>query len=189
MKAHRIPIAAALCAVILAAPSALARDASQRISQPLDGHRTGAVGSSWTSDASGRFAQRDRTVRATDVVSRGPSERRANDVLELQRALAARGFDPGAIDGVMGPQTREALLGYQRHNELSQTGRLDRETLAALGWPRTAARGDDRPVGTDTSAPGSARHYAGAVRYPAAAAESASSAGGSLDSQEGSGGL
>jgi peptidoglycan hydrolase-like protein with peptidoglycan-binding domain len=69
-------------------------------------------------------------------------------VLQLQRALAARGFDPGAIDGVMGPQTRQALLSYQTYNEITATGRLDRETAVALGWPRHMGDPEGSRAGT-----------------------------------------
>lgn len=50
----------------------------------------------------------------------------------IQRALRERGFDPGPIDNVIGRQTREALLNFQRKNGLPE-GSLDVETLAALG--------------------------------------------------------
>lgn len=35
------------------------------------------------------------------------------DVVELQRRLLASGFDPGPIDGLMGPRTREAMRQYE----------------------------------------------------------------------------
>jgi peptidoglycan hydrolase-like protein with peptidoglycan-binding domain len=46
-------------------------------------------------------------------------------------ALAALGYDPGPADNVLGPQTRKALLQYQKDNELPQ-GNLNKETLKAL---------------------------------------------------------
>jgi hypothetical protein len=37
---------------------------------------------------------------------------RASHVREVQQALVAAGFDPGPIDGIMGPRTKSALLKY-----------------------------------------------------------------------------
>jgi hypothetical protein len=54
-------------------------------------------------------------------------------VRQVQEALKAQGHDPGPIDGVMGPQTQEALRAYQRSQNLTETGRLDRETSQKLG--------------------------------------------------------
>ncbi len=53
-------------------------------------------------------------------------------VMETQRALAARGFDPGPTDGVMGAQTQRALADYQRSSNLPVTGQADPATRAAL---------------------------------------------------------
>ena len=51
----------------------------------------------------------------------------------LQIGLRAHGFDPGPIDGVHGPQTRRALLSFQRNRGLVCDGKLDRRTRLALG--------------------------------------------------------
>lgn len=37
---------------------------------------------------------------------------RTNHVRDVQRALAAAGYDPGPIDGIMGPLTKAALRKY-----------------------------------------------------------------------------
>jgi hypothetical protein len=54
-------------------------------------------------------------------------------VKRVQEALKAQGHDPGPIDGVMGPQTQDALRAYQRSQNLTETGRLDPETSEKLG--------------------------------------------------------
>jgi lipoprotein-anchoring transpeptidase ErfK/SrfK len=54
------------------------------------------------------------------------------DVLEVQIALARQGFSPGSIDGVMGSQTRAALLAFQRRADLPETAALDDATRTAL---------------------------------------------------------
>lgn len=53
-------------------------------------------------------------------------------VREAQRELAQRGYDPGAVDGVWGPQTSRAALAFQRANNIEATGRLDARTMQAL---------------------------------------------------------
>lgn len=54
-------------------------------------------------------------------------------VRQAQKTLNDRGFKTGGIDGKMGPQTQAALVNFQRAEKLPPTGRLDRQTLAALG--------------------------------------------------------
>jgi peptidoglycan hydrolase-like protein with peptidoglycan-binding domain len=54
-------------------------------------------------------------------------------VKAVQQALKDKGYDPGAVDGVMGPRTRAALKDFQKKEGVKDTGRLDQETLAKLG--------------------------------------------------------
>jgi len=57
------------------------------------------------------------------------SEDMASDV---QEALARRGYNPGTIDGVLGPQTRNAIAAFQSDHRMPATGRIDRALLSAL---------------------------------------------------------
>ncbi|MGH7798699.1 MAG: peptidoglycan-binding domain-containing protein [Candidatus Binatia bacterium] len=57
---------------------------------------------------------------------------RQQDVRQAQEALKNQGQNPGPIDGIMGPQTRQALRGFQKANGLTQTGTLDAETRQKL---------------------------------------------------------
>jgi len=52
-------------------------------------------------------------------------------ILSIQKALKAKNYNPGKIDGVLGRDTRLALDKYQRDNSLS-TGGITYETLKAL---------------------------------------------------------
>ena len=49
-----------------------------------------------------------------------------------QYRLNQRGLQVGSIDGVVGPQTRQAVRAFQRDRGLTETGALTLETLAAL---------------------------------------------------------
>ncbi|MBU8546135.1 peptidoglycan-binding protein [Roseomonas sp. ROY-5-3] len=53
--------------------------------------------------------------------------------MRAQVELRALGLYTGAIDGIMGPGTRSALVQFQRSRRLSETGTLDNATLAAMG--------------------------------------------------------
>lgn len=54
------------------------------------------------------------------------------DVRQVQEALKNQGQNPGPIDGIMGPRTRQALRAFQGENALKQTGTLDAETKQKL---------------------------------------------------------
>jgi Putative peptidoglycan binding domain len=52
---------------------------------------------------------------------------------QVQARLAREGYDPGPIDGVIGPQTRDAIAGFQSDHGLPVTGRIDNSLVNALG--------------------------------------------------------
>ena len=49
-----------------------------------------------------------------------------NTVVEVQRRLARAGYYHGAIDGVMGPQTRRAIRAYERDHNQRAYGMINR---------------------------------------------------------------
>lgn len=55
-----------------------------------------------------------------------------NYTKQIQLALKNAGFDPGAIDGVMGSRTRKAIRYFQKANNLPITGKIDKNTWARL---------------------------------------------------------
>lgn len=68
----------------------------------------------------------------------GPAPRPTADQLRLiimrvQAALYSKGYDPGAIDGVLSSSTVAALRRYQAANHLTVSGAMSTETLSALG--------------------------------------------------------
>jgi hypothetical protein len=54
-------------------------------------------------------------------------------VRQVQERLQTVGFNPGTIDGSMGPQTQQALRWFQNAKGLVANGDLDERTLDALG--------------------------------------------------------
>ena len=54
-------------------------------------------------------------------------------IQNVQLALRDQGYYPGAIDRLIGPQTRAALSAFQRDRGLIITSAVDEPTLVALG--------------------------------------------------------
>jgi hypothetical protein len=54
------------------------------------------------------------------------------DIRGAQAALLFLGFDPGPIDGRIGPRSRSALMAFQRKRRDEATGRLDQQTIDYL---------------------------------------------------------
>ena len=51
----------------------------------------------------------------------------------MQIALREEGYYRGEIDGLIGPETRDALAAYQRDHGLVITSAVDEPTLVTLG--------------------------------------------------------
>jgi His-Xaa-Ser repeat protein HxsA len=54
-------------------------------------------------------------------------------IMRVQLALMTRGYDPGAVDGVLTEETKAALRSFQKSRGFAESGRLTTETLTALG--------------------------------------------------------
>ena len=80
---------------------------------------TGSGGSTSTSAAS---SQQRSSVNISQA-----------DMLKVEEALKAKGFDPGTIDGKMDAKTQQALRDYQSKNKLAVTGTVDKATADSLG--------------------------------------------------------
>jgi peptidoglycan hydrolase-like protein with peptidoglycan-binding domain len=106
---------------------------------------------------------KDKAVRAKDKMketfahsknkmrSRTDGSMAMNDTRAAQQALKTQGFDPGPVDGRMGPRTRAAVTDYQRKNDLPVTGMLDEATLTRLDV--RSSRAADVPAASPTSRP------------------------------------
>jgi peptidoglycan hydrolase-like protein with peptidoglycan-binding domain len=82
-----------------------------------------------TSDVTADMAEEDNRLarRHHRRASRG-----SKTVRQAQEHLKAAGFDPGPVDGHLGPNTRTALRDYQAAHNLPKTGKLDRATKSSL---------------------------------------------------------
>jgi peptidoglycan hydrolase-like protein with peptidoglycan-binding domain len=72
----------------------------------------------------------------TDAATPGPAGAPAaggqGKVADIQKALQKLGYDPGKIDGVMGPHTQAAIKKFQKANGLAADGVVGPKTQAAL---------------------------------------------------------
>jgi hypothetical protein len=69
---------------------------------------------------------------AAPAPSAAAAQMPAAEVREVQGRLRALGFNPGPVDGAVGPLTENAVKQYQRARGLEATGALDRNLLAQL---------------------------------------------------------
>ena len=76
------------------------------------------------------FALSVTTVRAQAAVAWGS---RGDDVYRVQARLAQYGYYGGALDGVFGQATYDAVTWFQRRNGLNPDGVVGAATAAALG--------------------------------------------------------
>ena len=124
----------------------LAKDAQlKKVDVRADGGAvilTGAVPSIGASARASELAREVPGVRSVkneltyDAARReGPrvSSPGSQEVMGMQQALKDKGFDPGPIDGTLGPRTTSALKEYQKSENVTITGKMDRDTAAKLG--------------------------------------------------------
>lgn len=70
-----------------------------------------------------------------------------NEVRQIQTRLKNWGYYTGAIDGIYGTQTKNAVLYFQRKNGLSADGIAGPSTLSAIGLPSGSSGGSGGSVG------------------------------------------
>jgi hypothetical protein len=63
-------------------------------------------------------------------------------IRKVQTLLKDKGFDPGPIDGVVGPRTTSALRDFQERFGIKSSGTIDNQTLFALGAIELAGSGE-----------------------------------------------
>ena len=68
-----------------------------------------------------------------------------DDIRWTQVELHMMGLYNGSLDGVVGPETKQALLGFQKSNSLERTGRLDQQTADALTGDTVVGQGSSTP--------------------------------------------
>jgi peptidoglycan hydrolase-like protein with peptidoglycan-binding domain len=68
-----------------------------------------------------------------NMQSLAPNMMSRHQVMQIQQALDKNGFSAGRADGIWGPETRSALMNFQKSKNIgAANGELDDQTLAAL---------------------------------------------------------
>lgn len=70
-----------------------------------------------------------------------------NDVRQAQEQLKDQGLYRGAIDGILGPQTKQALQQFQQKSGLPVTATLDQHTMDKLLGKPAVGMGSSTPPG------------------------------------------
>lgn len=79
-------------------------------------------------------------------------------VMEVQRHLARLGFNPGPVDGAVGPGTRRAVIAYQQSRALAADGAINEVLLERL-------RNERSPVAQPAAAPSGVVPTSGSAFY------------------------
>ncbi|HKT23971.1 MAG TPA: peptidoglycan-binding protein [Terriglobales bacterium] len=137
----------------------------------------------------------DHRHRIVDVVPAGPRSHVGRtrstttttmdlsepEIRELQQVLIERGFYHGHVDGVFGPEMREAVISFQRKEGLEANGSIDTKTVNALGLSGRIGQSDrgaenqsdkqngrQAPSGSSTTgqAPASQQNSSGQANQP-----------------------
>jgi peptidoglycan hydrolase-like protein with peptidoglycan-binding domain len=112
------------------------------------------------------FVDRDR--RIVDVVPAGPRTRFSggghgssgnvatidlppDDIRVVQRVLIERGLLHGEADGVLGPETREAITVFQRQQGIQVSGSIDARTVSSLGVSGRLSQEANQSIGQSQS--------------------------------------
>jgi len=69
-----------------------------------------------------------------------------DDIRWAQVELHTIGLYNGSLDGVVGPETKRALLGFQKSNGLERTATLDQQTADALIGNTGVGQGSSMPT-------------------------------------------
>jgi len=95
-------------------------------------HYSGSSGSSPPSSTPSTSGS-DASAATPFVAPRPTSDQLKMMIMRVQAGLYSRGYDPGAIDGVLSEQTQLAIRRYQTDKHLSVSGSMTTELLNSLG--------------------------------------------------------
>jgi len=91
-----------------------------------------------TLDPEARFSGQQDPQEASRAPE-GSEQEELSGVAAVQNALVDAGFDPGPVDGIMGPQTQGAIRAFQQARGLAVDGIVGPNTSQALGVPPLGA--------------------------------------------------
>lgn len=101
-----------------------------------------------------RTAFSARNEEAAEIAAEPPTGAREPapvpnvDIADIQILLRIRGFDPGPIDGVLGPKTANAIRAFEASENLPVTGAATAALQALLAGADSRASSDKEPTQT-----------------------------------------
>jgi peptidoglycan hydrolase-like protein with peptidoglycan-binding domain len=103
----------------------------------------------------------DRTLMRGEILD-------TTTLTELQRALMARGYNPGRVDGIWGPRTADALRRFHMDNGAAtmKNGHLNSNTLTQLGIHTDMSARMHEPLAPDATGATKVEPSAGANNPP-----------------------
>jgi hypothetical protein len=147
--------AAILAAVSIGSGTAVAQTSGTKQQNPetirpdISAPGTSRGGTQSQRNQSGTPLPKDSPFSGTVEMGRANSPQ---DVKAAQQALQEKGHNPGPIDGMMGPRTREALQSFQSASGLETTGTLNQATAEKLGVDLGPSKGSkDMNTGKSSS--------------------------------------
>src|SRR5437764_439324 len=88
-----------------------------------------AIGGAGAGLAAGNTAPNANTVTGMSGTSQPAMNLSKDEIRQAQQHLRDHGLYKGAVDGRMGPETRQAIEQFQRNNGLNVTATLDQQTM------------------------------------------------------------
>ncbi len=119
--------------LLLAGAAALALTGSAIAAQDTTSSSTNASPSATTGQAGTSGQSATTHSRQGQAAGMNEEHEPAAEIKQAQEKLKAQNMYKGQVDGVMGPETRQALMEFQKQNGLQQTGPLDDQTEQKLG--------------------------------------------------------
>ncbi len=110
-----------------------------------NGQQSGTTGSAVNAQLNNQQAQ--NTV--------DPQQLSSQQIKRIQQSLDKQGFKSGHADGKWGPETADAGKQFQQKEHMQITGKLDQQTLQALGVDMTAQGPNGQSSGASTTGQGS----------------------------------
>jgi len=109
------------------------------------------------------------------------------EIRQVQMILIQKGFDIGRPDGRLGPRTVHALTAFQRKQGFAATGRIDSQTITALGVSNASGAQGNATTGQGGGAAsqGGAAHQQGPAQQNQGANQPTTSGQGSSPAHEG----
>ncbi|MFM7888433.1 MAG: peptidoglycan-binding protein, partial [Pseudanabaena sp.] len=91
-------------------------------------------------------------ITTTSIIASNTSTTKSTEVANLQELLSKRGFYNGAIDGIIGNQTRSAIISAQKNYGLNADGIAGSKTIAALesGVSKVNSTAQNNTTSTDS---------------------------------------